>query len=424
MKRILYASLLMSAFSSLAGENPFRIRPLAEDYVVVTNSSDPKTCFTYSPGLVRLPGGRLIATMDWGFRQPGKGTHEGKGDAFLSDDHGRTWRHILSFPFMHARPFLAGGGLYVMGHDVDSNFKYGDLCIVRSDDNGETWSPVSRLTEGQSWHQSACNVWYANGCVYLVQERRMSGIIWCEKLAPVLMRGKEGADLLKRENWTFASEMTFDSIFNGDTSYPGLDYTGIPYGRFQKKWPTPMGWLETNVVQVRDPSHAWFDKTGKTFYLFMRSHIPGNSGYACMAQVRENADGSMTTGLVTAPSGKKMLYLPFPGGYMRFHILYDEQTSLYWLLGSQTVDSLMGKNRVGDRTRLVLHFSRNLVDWCFAGFVCAGKAPNQSRHYASMVIDGDNLDILSRSGDENACNAHDGDMITFHVVRDFRSLVY
>jgi len=41
-----------------------------------------------------------------------------------------------------------------------------------------------------------------------------------------------------------------------------------------------------------------------------------------------------------------------------------------------------------------------------------------------MAIDGDDLVVLSRSGDERAKTAHDGNLITFHRVRDFRGLVY
>ena len=41
-----------------------------------------------------------------------------------------------------------------------------------------------------------------------------------------------------------------------------------------------------------------------------------------------------------------------------------------------------------------------------------------------MAIDGDDLVIVSRSGDEHARNAHDGNLVTFHRVRNFRSLVY
>ncbi len=40
------------------------------------------------------------------------------------------------------------------------------------------------------------------------------------------------------------------------------------------------------------------------------------------------------------------------------------------------------------------------------------------------IRDGEDLRILSRSGDAHAASAHDCDLITQHVVTDFRSLVY
>ena len=118
---------------------------------------------------------------------------------------------------------------------------------------------------------------------------------------------------------------------------------------------------------------------------------------------------------------------------MRFHIVYDEQTELYWLLSTQATDSMtrpesLPPDRYGlpdnERRRLQLHFSRNCMDWCFAGLVASGPTERGSRHYATMLIDGDDLHILSRSGDESAANAHNGNIMTFHTIRDFRRLVY
>ncbi|MDR1279890.1 MAG: hypothetical protein LBK99_03595 [Opitutaceae bacterium] len=164
----------------------------------------------------------------------------------------------------------------------------------------------------------------------------------------------------------------------------------------------------------------------------MRAHT-GGTGYAALLKVVEQPDGSMVTMPETVPSGKRILFLPVPGGQMRFHLLRDEQTKLWWLLGSQATDSMTRADRLprdrydlpnNERHRLVLHFSKNLVDWCFAGLVATGDSPKETRHYASMVIDGDDLAILSRSGDARARSAHDGNLITFHRVKDFRSLVY
>jgi hypothetical protein len=168
----------------------------------------------------------------------------------------------------------------------------------------------------------------------------------------------------------------------------------------------------------------------------MRAHT-GGTGYACVAKVveagPEPGTGALTTGLQTAPSGKRMLYIPCPGGQMKFHVLYDGVTAHYWLLSTQATDSMTRPDRLpphrynlpnNQRRRLQLHFSTNMVDWCFAGLVAAGPVEQASRHYASMIIDGNDLLILSRSGDARAHNAHDGNLITFHAVRDFRQLLY
>jgi hypothetical protein len=77
-----------------------------------------------------------------------------------------------------------------------------------------------------------------------------------------------------------------------------------------------------------------------------------------------------------------------------------------------------------ERRRLQLHFSRNMIDWCFAGIVDIGATERSSRHYASMAVHDRDLIILSRSGNEKAKSAHDGNLITLHKIKDFRSLIY
>ncbi len=53
-----------------------------------------------------------------------------------------------------------------------------------------------------------------------------------------------------------------------------------------------------------------------------------------------------------------------------------------------------------------------------------GGSSKEARHYGSMAIDGDDLLVVSRSGDENCRDAHNGNIITFHRVKNFRELVY
>ncbi len=419
----------------------WKVEPLAQDFVTVYHSPDPQKIYCYSPGIARCPNGRLVATMDLG--GPGVkdlpgvkgwiGRYCCQGKIFTSDDGGATWVHRADFPFMHARPFVAGEHLYVLGH-------CGDLMIMRSDDWGETWGEPVKLTEGQSWHQAPCNVLYAHGKVYLVMERNTGGMRgWPVRvLAPVVMAGRVDDDLTRRDVWTFSNEVTFQDILD---KYGKPNLIGVPFFRpghtapenpGDKRGMAPIGWLETNIVQIYDPDHVWYDPAGRTYHLLARAHT-GSTNLACLAKAVEDEQGRITVTVERAPSGEPMVYVPVPGGQMKFHVLYDEVTELYWLLSSQATDSMTRPERLpasrfnlpnNERHRLQLHFSRNLVDWCFAGLVAKTDDPRQSRHYASMVIDGDDLKILSRSGDEQAKSAHDGDMITLHVVRDFRRLVY
>jgi hypothetical protein len=419
------------------------IRPLADEHGVVFRSPAPETIFCYSPGLARCSDGRLIATLDLGgpgvSGLPGPKSVHGdfgrpnQGKVFTSDDGGATWVHRADFPFLHARPFVAGATVYVLGQD-------NDLRIIRSDDNGDTWSEPVWLTRGQRWHQAPANVHQARGRIYLVMERQVYDDVrsWAvSAFAPVTLRGETGSDLTRRENWTFASELAFRDAIPTER----LDFFGVPffpslrtqaYEAAPGRGAAPIGWLETNIVQFTDPDHLWHDPTGRTFHLWARAHT-GGTGYAAVAKVVEQRDGSMVTMLETVPSGRTVVFAPCPGGQMKFHILQDEVSGLFWLLSSQATDSMTRADRLpaaryglpnNERHRLQLHFSRNCIDWCFAGIVAMGGSPAQSRHYASMVIDGDDLRVLSRSGDAEASSAHDSNLITFHTVKRFRDLIY
>ncbi len=413
---------------------------LANDYVVVYESPDAATIYAYSPGLVELPGGRLIATMDQGGRGVSKLPNikrDGvtwRGRIYASDDEGKTWQFKSDAPMCHARPFTAGDSLYVLGHG-------GFLVLMGSKDNGETWSDPVRLTESTGWHQAPCNVWYARDKVYLVMERKTDPGAkgWpVAALAPVVMSAPVTADLTDPESWTYSNEYCFrDAV--AEFGKPNL--VGVPFYKTEQTAPNskgdkrPMsdiGWLETNIVQFGDPNHLWHDPTGRTFHLWMRAHT-GSTNLACVAKATEAEDGNLTVTLEKAPSGEPMLYVPCPGGQMKFHILYDEETKLFWLLSTQATDSMtdpakLPANRFNlpnnERHRLALHFSTNCVDWCFAGLVADSGNAGQGRHYASMAISGKDLLVLSRSGDHRAKDSHNGNIITFHRVRDFRKLVY
>ena len=410
------------------------MKHLADDYSIVVRSPAPENVYCYSPGLLKAKNERIIATMDFGgegvkdmkasVKRNPDGNRYNTGRLFVSDDGGNNWVEKSAFPLLCARPFAAGDSIYVIGFSRD-------LGIMRSDDNGDTWSEVFPLTKGELWHQAPSNVWYENDKVYLVMERMTHGGDWpvCG-IAPVLLRADINADLTKRKNWTFASELVFDQHIN-DTK---LAEFGIPFyknGDMESYMgQTNCGWLETNVVRLKKENDFLYDKTGKTLHLFMRA-FTGLPWTGALAKVIEKDDGSMETMFETAPSGKRMTFINISGGgESKFHILYDDKTRTYWLLTNEFTDRMVDFNnwthnqRHGyDRSRLVLYYSYNCFDWIFAGVVTSGKTRRQSRSYASMAFDNNDLIMLLRTGSEEAFNGHDTNLITFHRIKDYRSLI-
>ena len=176
------------------------VRAVANEYTVITKSPNPGEAFCYTPGIVRMTNGNLLVTMDYGGRDlrkifPNSPVFDKKppmhyitqtslGCAYVSEDNGETWSLAHEFPLTHARPFVIGNKVYIIGH-------YCDIGILMSEDSGKTFSPVSDLTTDQMWHQSACNVLVEDKYVYLVMERLAydDQPVWpIASLAPVLMR--------------------------------------------------------------------------------------------------------------------------------------------------------------------------------------------------------------------------------------------
>jgi hypothetical protein len=406
--------------------------PLAADYSVLWKASDPLHEIGYCPALARLPSGRLIGCMLHAGSDVER-QREWTVKVHTSDDRGRTWTHRIDVPMIDCFPFAAGSSVYVIGGRHD-------LTITRSGDQGTTWTPPVKLTEGKLWYCHPGSAVFTNERIYFVMEQIMAPIdrgFPTHIFAPVVLSARTSDDLTRPEAWTFSNALSFQDVTK-QHGEPNL--IGVPFyspGRY--KHPTSfrgmaqIGWGETNLVQITDPENIWFDPNGCTFHLLSRA-VTGRTNLACLAKAVASEDGSkITVGLQEAPSGDPMLYVPLPGGQVSFHIVYDEPTRLFWMISSQATDSmkrveLLPPKRYNmpnqERHRLVLHFSRNCIDWCFAGVVAKANDVGQSHHGGNMIIDGDDLQILMRTADASAKNAHNSNLITFHTVRSFRDLRY
>jgi len=383
-------------------------RPVADEQVIASSPA-PDSVFLYTPAIAEGLDGRFVVAVDYG--GPGTGILDGPrsdfGDypagnqirVYLSDDKGRTWRETATrIPMMHEILFKAGDRLYMIGHS-------GRLLITRSDDNGETWSEPAVLCPEPRWHQSCTAVDVYDGKVTLVYEKWVAdGHPW-PGVGPVLMRADEQADLTQASNWKFSD------LYDPDADMDAARPSGIPVVGGKAA-----GILETNVVRIYNPSHPFYDATGKSVVLLSRAST-GFPDIGVMLRGYEREDGSLAVGRCHLDNGD-VLFVHIPGANLKFHIVYDPKSELYWLLHSQ-IDG-----RMNARRRLALSYSPDLLHWTFAGLVAVGPTDRSARHYATMIVNGDDLCIVSRSGDEQARNAHDGNIVTFHRVRNFRDLVY
>lgn len=389
---------------------------LIADETILFESPSPEDVFCYTPSLCHGFGGRIVAGFDLG--GPGTerlaGPRSDSGDypcgnqlrLLLSDDGGMSWRECgTRLPMLHAMIFRAGDALYALGQS-------GRLVISRSSDNGESWSEPSVLEGTRMWHQSAGRIDFRHGRVYAVYEQRIPGAPW-PGVSPVLMAAEEGADLCDPASWRFSEPFRAEALFDEM--------------HFRHFAGNTAGVLETNVIRIHDPKHMFYDPEDRTVLLMMRAET-GLGNIGAVLKGVEGPGGALRIEPLKSPAGSTLFLLPLPGGQMKFHLDYDPESQLYWMISSPKLDSFQAPGTPwgeasGERRRLELFYSRNGLEFRSAGLVAEGKGKLDSRHYASLLFDGGDLLVFARSGDSRSKNLHDGNLLTLHRVKNFRSLV-
>ena len=399
--------------------------PLAQNYVVVHKVRDlndaAKAVCVGTPDILQLPSGRLIASMELWLKRPSS-SDEGGIDypnhckIKASDDGGATWQQISTNGITWGSLFYVKDALHMIGNDPHKR----DIRVVRSSDEGRTWSKPVTLFDDSRYHGSATPVHVKDGFVYRAFEDMDRGS------ASLVVAGDLSRDLLDPSAWRMSNKVE-----------PPRDTPSLSRGAATKKdgRDSVGNWfLEGNVVEIRGE-----------LYVLLRTRI----------------DVQLTAGLTSVckleDDGRTMKYrfvqfYPMPGGQNKFNIVFDKKSGLYWTCTACVPNTYQDPRPLANRgfagnpgnTRriLILNYSVDGLNWFQAGCVAMSKNPLESFHYSSQAIVGDDLLVLSRSslGAANQYrnynwdsgvtsgkaklpyNNHDSNMITLHRVKNFRSL--
>jgi hypothetical protein len=373
-------------------------QPLGQDYVVVTQVPD-KDHFIHDPAMTILPNGCLIvAAPVWGRGPRTPGASQDKLRSVVvsrSKDRGKTWTKVCEKPWSEATLFVHEGRLYLFTQIKT----FSGVWVSASDDEGASWTePVEVIKADPArkhWGIQTGMV-VQDGCLYWANGRAFEdmGVVACEI--------KKG--LLNPEAWV-ASEAVVMPIPQE-----------IMSGTFSDG--SPMRCLEGNVVY-----------SGGRLLVIARAVI-NRYGTANMAAVFDLTRQGRTLALTF-----RQLY-PVPGGQCKFHILWDERSRLFWMASNFPTNSLglyqdpelkLTPNKPAwqslreDRRLLMLSYSLDALNWLPACSIAKAPKMTQSFMYPSMVVDGDDIALLSRTGRDSG-DYHDADLATFHRVRNFRSL--
>lgn len=420
----------------------WKVVPLGGEAHNVFVSPDASSVRLGHPSVTALQSGRLVLVLD--LSGPGvkavpgpKGRDRASGRlvqgvVLASGDGGMTWKEKTRFGFGHALTFREGATLYALGHK-------GNIQIMRSADGGELWSRPADITDeaGAGYTLGPANVLLTEQHVFAVFMRNTDPSVKgnpASVLAPVVLRAPRGVTLSNPRVWTVTDSGT---SFRDLVRYEDLDHFGVPHYAVPNPkrgepvgkglWANRIGWQETHLLQILDPGHPWHDPQGETLHLLARTHSH-RGDLAALATLTPDETSGLRVGLQNTPAGTSWAFSPLPGGSLRFSLLEDPVSRHYWLLSHQMRDTIARPDGPGRRRRVMpfeergplqLSFSRNLVDWCFAGCV---DLKTSSRD-PCMAIAGNDLVIAAhtrRRQDDGTLE----DAVTCRTVPAFRDLLY
>ncbi len=412
MKIMGTAGLGLSLGSSACASGSGEVRdqtggPLAQDYSIIFHNPD-RELYVEGCGLIKLPDGILVAVVPVVTRGDFR---EKRADYNIyivqSTDGGLNWQQVSKLPYYSAVPWMLNGKLYLFAMTGDlrasggSEYRNDDLLLLSSEEAGESWSDPVTLFKGHFWNCHTGMVFRDNKLYWAVDD------LAAGPRGPQVVCCNLASDPMNPDSWRISNSVPRpeipEKLINSRFAY------------------LPHKYLEPNVIDVYGKLRV------------MMAVKPAKQSTAGLGAILDLEDNGKDLDL------RFTQFHPRPGGQLKFFILWDEESQLFWSTGNLVVDSqdtfdwwekaadegvysgAGGKLGGNDRRFLMLFYGKDGMNWFQAGCVAKAGEISQSFMYATAVVDGNDLIIISRSSID-APNQHDADHATFHRVKNFREL--
>lgn len=395
-------------------ERTGRVEPLAQAYTVVLHNADNES-YIEGCGMARLDNGALIAAVPvvprflWSKERR---TKFSRTHMMSSGDGGDTWRRIAELPYYSACPWVYEDKLYLFANKGGTDYRNDDLLLLSSSDGGQTWSDPVTLFAGHFWNCHTGMVIRGSTLYWAVDDLGLGPAYESPNVPPGARRAPRAiaGDLARGpmdpKSWRMSNPVPF----------PGMA-DNLGNAKFDEKG---SHYLEPNVIDVQG-------RLRMLATVKLRGQTTAN---LCALLELSEWEGGLNLSFVQ--------YAPMPGGQLKFCVVWDEISRMFWATANVAADSQRvcdwrdsddkDPDKVfpsipggDDRRFLLLFYGLDGLNWFQAGCVAMADRLTQSFMYAKPVIDGADLAIISRTC-VNAPNRHDADYATFHRVRDFRQL--
>ena len=368
--------------------------------VIVASSTDHQDSLVFSPSIAIRPDGNYVVSYD---------THNDTV-VKVSRDRGSTWTTLAQLPHRKwSTLFVHRECLYLIG----VNSSDGGMIISRSVDGGGTWTDPrdgrsGRLLNGR-FHCGPTPVVVHAGRVWRSFEE-FAPDKPLRRFGAFVMSAPEDSDLLDSTNWVRSSQLAFRREWLNTRNEEWLEGNVVV---------TPAGGL-VNILRVE--SHP---ATGAEYAL------PGGAEAIPRFEVAAMMDVSLDGRRVTFDPADGFIH--FIGSESKFTIRYDPVSKMYWTLGNKITKSDPGLDWTHSphhqRNVLALVSSADLKEWTercrvlryAAGTAVVKQGSRVGFQYVDWQFDGDDLISACRTSWAGA-NYHDSNFITFHRIREFRTL--